>query len=295
MDVPEVFRTQNRSAFTRIEALCLLLARFRSAGDQFDLSMQYNRSQSAISEVVNELTEYLDDTWSHLLDFDTNGLLTRTRMQIYADAIHAAGAPLRHIWGFIDCTIRCMCRPSWWQRQVYNGHKKVHANKFQAVKTPDGMIAHLFGPIEGRRNDNHLLAESKILEKCAQFALRPGADQNTPIQQRYFQLFGDPAYGVSPLLLSPFSADQRTEEQTAWNAAMAAVRIEVEHGFGDITRQWPFLNAWWKHRVYSSPIGRYYRVAVLLANALNCLRPNQTSTYFDCEPPLLEDYFHAAE
>jgi hypothetical protein len=293
MGIPETIQTESRSVFTRVEALCILLARFRSAGDLFELSMKYNRSNSAISEIINELTVFLDDKWSHLLEFDTNGLLTRSRTQIYADAIYAAGSPLRYIWGFIDCIIRCMCHPSWWQRQAYNGHKKVHANKFQAVKLPDGMTGHLFGPVEGRRNDNHLLAELKLLEKCAQYALRPGADDNTPIKDRYFQLFGDPAYGVSPLMLSPFSGPgERTDDEAAWNAAMAAVRIEVEHGFGDITRQWPFLNAWWKHHVYSSPIGRYYRVAVLLTNALNCLRPNQTSTYFDCEPPLLEEYFH---
>ncbi|KAJ6455572.1 hypothetical protein C8R47DRAFT_943706, partial [Mycena vitilis] len=134
MNIPEVVKTDNGCSFDRIEALCLLLARFRSAGDQFELSMKYDRSQAAISQVINKLTEDLDEEWHHLLDFDANGVLSPTRMQMYADAIHAAGSPLRYIWGFIDCTIRCMCRPTWWQRQAFNGHKKVHANKFQAVK-----------------------------------------------------------------------------------------------------------------------------------------------------------------
>ncbi|KAJ7189891.1 hypothetical protein GGX14DRAFT_580320 [Mycena pura] len=51
---------------------------------------------------------------------------------------------------------------------------------------------------------------------------------------------------------------------------MAAVRIEVEHGFAHIIAQWPFLNAWWKMRVFQSP----------------------TSQYFNCAPPALEEYFH---
>ncbi|KAK6975011.1 hypothetical protein R3P38DRAFT_2811153 [Favolaschia claudopus] len=54
-------------AFPRIEAFGLLLARFRSAGDMFELSMQYNRSQAAISQLINELSEFLDERWSHLL------------------------------------------------------------------------------------------------------------------------------------------------------------------------------------------------------------------------------------
>ncbi|KAF7336366.1 DDE Tnp4 domain-containing protein [Mycena venus] len=293
MDIPEIFRTRNRCAFPRVEALALLLARFKSAGDEFDLTMRYARSQAAISELVNELSMFLDERWGHLLDFDTNGLLSPARMQEYADAIHAKGAPLDSVWGLLDCTIRGICRPSRWQQIAYNGYKKIHAIKFQAIKLPNGLIGHLFGPMEGRRNDNALLAAPHLLENCAQCAFRPRADHNTPITRRYFQIFGDPAYGVSPLLLSPFNAGaDRTPEQTKWSHAMSSVRMEVEHGFGGITREWPFLNAWWKLRVYSSPVGRYYRVCVLLANALNCIRPNQTSQAFDILPPHVHEYFH---
>ncbi|KAJ7764155.1 hypothetical protein DFH07DRAFT_724250, partial [Mycena maculata] len=143
------------------------------------------------------------------------------------------------------------------------------------------LIGHLWGGTEGRRNDNHLLAVSEILDLCRMHATRPGTNANTPAHERYFQLFGDPAYGL-----------KRTEEEAEWNAAMAAVRIEVEHGFGGILALWPFANAWWKHKVWSSPVSRYYRVAVLLTNAHNCIRPNQTAQYFECEPPTLEEYFH---
>lgn len=292
LEIPEIFRTRSRYAFPRVEALALLLARFKSAADMFDLTMRYNRSRAAISELVNELSEFLDDHWGHLLDFDRRGLLAPARMKHYAAVIHAKGAPLDGVWSFIDCTIRGICRPSRWQRQAYNGYKKIHATKFQALKLPNGLIGHLFGPMEGRRNDNALLAASELLEKCAQFALRPGANQNTPIAQRYFQIFGDPAYGLSPLILSPYASANRTQEQRRWNKAMSRVRMSVEHGFGELTREWPFLNAWWKHRVFSSPVGRYYRVCVLLTNALNCIRPNQTSQAFNCSPPSVDEYFH---
>ncbi|KAJ7734636.1 hypothetical protein B0H16DRAFT_1767134 [Mycena metata] len=115
MKIPEIFRPKSRYAFPRVEALALLLARFKSAGDISDLSRRYNRSQSAISQLVNELVEFLDNRWHHLLDFDHNFLLSPARMQEYADAIHAAGAPLDSVWCFIDCTIRAICRPGFWQ------------------------------------------------------------------------------------------------------------------------------------------------------------------------------------
>ena len=35
---------------------------------------------------------------------------------------------------------------------LYNGHKRVHALKFQSVVLPSGMIAHMYGPV-GKLND----------------------------------------------------------------------------------------------------------------------------------------------
>ncbi|KAE9406321.1 hypothetical protein BT96DRAFT_954974 [Gymnopus androsaceus JB14] len=278
LDIPNPFITRTRSRFSPIEALGLLLARYRTAGETYLLSTQYNRSQSAISELVNELSEFIDERWKHLIEADSrNPALSTERLAEYAQAIHNAGAPLSTVWGFIDCTIRFMCRcPGRWQRQAYNAYKGRHALKYQAVKLLNGLIGILFGPVEGRPH-----------------AFRPGADANTDISRRYFHVFGDPAYGISPVLMSPFAGlGDRTEEEKEWNKAMSAVRIEVEHGFADLTRSWPFLNAWWVHRVFSSLVGRYYRIGVLLSNALNCIRPNQTAQTFDCEPPALEEYFH---
>ena len=200
-------------------------------------------------------------------------------------------APIQTIWGFIDCTIHAMCHPTWFQCQGYSGHKKVHTLKYQAVVLVNGIITHLFGLEVGRHNDNHLLASSNLLQKCAEHAIHPNASQ-LPLHHHRFQLFGDPAYGISLLLMSPFARNQRTEEELEWNKAMASVRIEVEHAFGGVVRAWPFLDAWWKHQIFSSPVGLYYRIGVLLTNALNCVRPNQTSQTFDCEPPTLEEYFH---
>lgn len=73
---------------------------------------------------------------------------------------------------------------------------------------------------------------------------------------------------------------------------MSAVCIEVEHGFRIVANTWPFLNAGWKMQVYSSPVGRYYQVGVLLTNCINCLRPSQVAQYFDCLPPELKEYLH---
>ena len=43
--------------------------------------------------------------------------------------------------------MRAISRPGKDQRLVYNGHKRVHALKFQSVSLLNGIIANLFGPV----------------------------------------------------------------------------------------------------------------------------------------------------
>ncbi|KAF7343289.1 DDE Tnp4 domain-containing protein [Mycena venus] len=203
LGIPDPFKTRSGHVFSALEALCILCARFRSAGEMYTLAMLYDRAQSAISEIVNELVEFLDNEWEHLLGCDSEHLLHPSRLKVYAAAIHARGSPLDSIFAFIDCTIRRICHPTWFQRQAYNGHKKFHSLKYQALMLPNGIIGHLYGPVEGRRNDNFLLTESTLLDALAEFAHQEDVDEDTPIERRYFQIFGDPAYGVGPHIMSP--------------------------------------------------------------------------------------------
>ncbi|KAJ7236613.1 hypothetical protein C8J57DRAFT_964153, partial [Mycena rebaudengoi] len=133
LKIPDPFTTESRHSFAAIEALGLLCARFRTAGEMYTLSMLYDRAQSSISECVNELVEFIDDKWEHLLGCDDEHLLHPNNLKVYANAIHKRGAPLTSIFAFIDCTIRRICHPTWFQRQAYNGHKKFHSLKFQAL------------------------------------------------------------------------------------------------------------------------------------------------------------------
>lgn len=43
-------------------------------------------------------------------------------------------------------------------------------------------------------------------------------------------------------------------------------------------------------RIRGMPVGKMYTLALLLKNAYCCLNGNQTSNYFDCLPPTLEDW-----
>ena len=81
---------------------------------------------------------------------------------MYADAIHNKGAVSDNCFGFIDDTVRPICRPKENQRMVYNGHKRVHTLKFK-FNCSNYLIANLFGPVEGRRHEICMLAMSGLL------------------------------------------------------------------------------------------------------------------------------------
>jgi hypothetical protein len=97
------------------------------------------------------------------------------------------------------------------QQDVYNEYKHMHALKYSAVKSPDGLIYHLHGPFEGRRNDNALLQNSKLLDRCKIYASDNG-----------FYLYGDAAYPLSHSSISPYDGATPSQEEKAFNSAMGS-------------------------------------------------------------------------
>ncbi|KAF8587963.1 hypothetical protein K439DRAFT_1658793 [Ramaria rubella] len=243
--------------------------------DQYSLSMKYARSQSAISEITNKTAAHIDSCWSQLLDWDHEGVVSPAVLQSYVDALSVFGAPSRSVFGYLNCTIRQTCRPLYHQCLVYTGYKKYHGMKFQAVALPNGLIGHLSGPFCAPQNNAGVLAE------------------RDPPGWRFFQVYGDLAYSISPHIVSPFArVGILTLQETAWNMAMGGVRISVKHVFGLVLQDWPYLNTFWKQKIFRNACGLFYQVAVILTNVHACLVPNQTVQRYNCMLPKLHEYFH---
>ena len=47
----------------------------------------------------------------------------------------------------------------------------MHAIKFQAVSSPNGLCAHICGPYEYKKRDASMLRESALLEQLQQYSL----------------------------------------------------------------------------------------------------------------------------
>jgi hypothetical protein len=82
----------------------------------------------------------------HRWDRETPAMLEHYASQVARNCDYA----LDCIVGFVDGTVRAICRPRENQRDVYNGHYRQHAIKFQSIATPDGLIRVLNGPYCGR-------------------------------------------------------------------------------------------------------------------------------------------------
>ena len=97
--------------------------------------------------ITNHIPDVIYSNHSQLLIEWNNNLLSPNLLEVYANAVHRKGAALQSCFGFIDGTVRIVAKPGVNQRIVCNGHKRVHSLKFQSVVIPNGMIAHLYGPV----------------------------------------------------------------------------------------------------------------------------------------------------
>ena len=107
----------------------------------------FGRSVPELSEIVSEVSGHIFNTHGYLLRTLNQPWLQPDQLQRFADAVYSKGAALKNCWGFIDGTVRPISRRGEHQRVMYNGHKRVHAIKFQSVVVPNGLIANLYGPV----------------------------------------------------------------------------------------------------------------------------------------------------
>lgn len=112
-----------------------------------DLIHRFGRAVPELSMITNAVEEFIYQNHHHRLTQGNAALLSPWKLQQYADAVAVKGSPMKNCFGFIDGTVRPISRPGENQKIVYNGHKRLHALKYQSNTLLDGLIAHLFGPI----------------------------------------------------------------------------------------------------------------------------------------------------
>ena len=284
LGLPIELKGDNGCAFSGEEGLCVLLRRLAYPNRLSDLTYLFERSSVELSLMFNKTLSFVHEENSNLLKNLNQAWLSHANLDSFAQSISDAGAPLTNCWGFIDGTVRPICRPSLHQRIVFNGHKRVHGLKFQIVSTPNGMIANLFGPMEGKRHDSGMLRESGLLQQLDVAMTKPDG--------HVYSLYGDPAYPLRPHLLAPFRGAALTDEEEQFNKRMSSVRVTVEWLFGKILSNFAFVDYKKNQKLYLQPVGKYYDVAALLTNCHTCLYGSEVGEFFGLQPPSLHEYLH---
>ena len=100
-----------------------------------------------LSMVSNVVLDFIYNTHRHRITQWNHNVLNPAALQIYSNVISDKGAALHNCFGFVDGTVRPVCRPGEHQRVIYNSHKRVHTLKFQCVALPNGLIGNLYGPV----------------------------------------------------------------------------------------------------------------------------------------------------
>ena len=203
------------------------------------------------------------------------------------------------VFGFIDNTVFATSRPGGGptqdgpgaprnipliQQSFYNGWKSVHGIKWQTVGLPNGMMLHAWGPASCRHNDNWTLNQSNITDIL-------GTAQNG--YDLYYVMYGDSAYYSGEYIRGrhrEVGGIPLTDREKLENKMMSKCRQAIEWDYG-------LMGNMWKHVVFKKSlqlrkqkVSKMTLFCMLLTNSYVCLNGSQTSHYFECSPPSLEDW-----
>ena len=195
--------------FDSTEAVCIFLSRLAYPCRYVDMVPLFGRSVPQLSMIFKQAIDLIDFIHNHRLIDLNQGWLSPRCLKAFVDSAHRKGTTLDNVWGLIDGTARPSCIPKVNHRRLYNGHKQLHTLKYQSVTTPSGIIANLFGPVEGKRHDCAVLEMSGLLQTLQRYSHGPNGE--------LLCIFGDLVFPLRRNLLVPYNGAQLTQEQMNFN------------------------------------------------------------------------------
>ena len=132
------------------------------------------------------------------------------------------------------------------------------------------MIANLYGPVEGKRHDSDMLAESG-LQQLTKHSHSPAGQP--------LRIYGDPAYPLIVPFQAPFKGARLTDDENDCNKSMSKVSVSVEWVLGDIMNYFAFMDFKKNLKIGLNSVGKMYITCALLHNARACLYHNSTTDF----------------
>ena len=151
------------------------------------------------------------------------------------------------------------------------------------MTTISGMIAILFGPIEGKRLDRAMLNFSGVMFQLQQHS--HGAKENQLLNS-------DPAYLFRAYLQSPVPGAHLLPQEKDFSKTMNSVRVSVDWVIRDFMNHFKFSDLKKNLKIGLSAVGKFNRVSALFTNVNACLYGNNVKDFvFNIDSPSLENYF----
>lgn len=107
------------------------------------------------------------------------------------------------------------------------------------------------------------------------------------MQGHSYEIYGDPAYPLRPLLAKPYTGAMLSLDQQAFKKCMNSVRQAVEWGFGKIATEFAFADLK-TQKILLQSVPRMYRVAIILANCHKCFYRSRVAQYFGMDPQVCD-------
>lgn len=87
----------------------------------------FPRGRSVLSETFNYMIEFIIGGKGHLLTNINAQWLSNQRIRRFCHDIHSKGSPYNHCFGFVDGTVKGICRSTYEQREVLHqdGHSMI--------------------------------------------------------------------------------------------------------------------------------------------------------------------------
>ena len=110
LQIPPLIKCYNRSVFDSLECFCVFLKRFAYPCRYGDMVPRFGRPVVELCLMLNATLDHIYNRFGRLLHDFNQPWLAPQQLEIFADKIHSKEAPLDNCWGFVDGTVRPVCR-----------------------------------------------------------------------------------------------------------------------------------------------------------------------------------------
>ena len=123
--IPPLIKYYNRSVSDGLECSCVFIKRFAYPCRYGVMVPRFRRPVPELCLISNVTLDHIYNRFGRLLNDFNQPWLTPQQLEIFPGKIHSKEAPLDNSWGFVDGTLRPVCRPGHNHRITYNGHKRI--------------------------------------------------------------------------------------------------------------------------------------------------------------------------